>query len=110
VSAVQRLDQQFGVVLPGLPHHDVAAGVADRMVAALADPFHLGEIQVVVGASIGIAFAQTGSTAPVATLPSRSPGRRTPPCTARRPGRSVAGYLSVDFPVDDGMEVSSWLG
>lgn len=41
-----------------------ASGLAKRLIAVVADPFHLGEATVSIGVSIGIAFAPQDAAAP----------------------------------------------
>jgi len=59
---------EFVVLLPAAP--DEAAGIAgaERILAALGEPFHLGAATVRIGASIGVAHAATDSRHDVDSL------------------------------------------
>ncbi|MDR3373473.1 MAG: diguanylate cyclase [Ancalomicrobiaceae bacterium] len=49
---------EFAVLMPGLSEpHEIAATVADRIVAAISRPFQIGEHIVEIGSSVGIAIA-----------------------------------------------------
>lgn len=48
---------EFAVLLPGLGDPDVASAVAGKVLASLAEPFHLGGSQCRVGASIGLCLS-----------------------------------------------------
>jgi diguanylate cyclase (GGDEF)-like protein/PAS domain S-box-containing protein len=55
---------EFLVLLPNLPNHDVVYGVADKILATLNLPFALGSAEVRIGASIGVAvFPDQATTA-----------------------------------------------
>lgn len=47
---------EFVILLEGLAEHDAAAGVAQKLVAALAEPVPWEGVKLVVGASVGVAF------------------------------------------------------
>lgn len=53
---------EFAVVLRGLKQDDDAIAIALREISALVAPFHLGEVVVHVGCSIGIALLGTHSS------------------------------------------------
>ncbi|HEX6362504.1 MAG TPA: diguanylate cyclase, partial [Albitalea sp.] len=46
---------EFTVLLPGVHHAEEAVGVAERLLAALAEPLALGDVSLQVSASIGMA-------------------------------------------------------
>jgi diguanylate cyclase (GGDEF)-like protein len=48
---------EFTVILAHRDAHEAAGAVAGRLIAALAEPFEIGNQQVAVGASVGIAMA-----------------------------------------------------
>jgi len=52
---------EFALLLDGVPDHDVALAVAERVVAALAAPVELAGTWVHVGASVGLAMRQSDS-------------------------------------------------
>ncbi|HNB45346.1 MAG TPA: EAL domain-containing protein [Burkholderiaceae bacterium] len=47
---------EFAIVLPALDSSSVAATVAERLIAALGRPFRLGELELFVSCSVGIAM------------------------------------------------------
>ncbi|MET0324431.1 MAG: EAL domain-containing protein, partial [Ilumatobacteraceae bacterium] len=49
---------EFAVLLPGMDHRDVALEVAERIGRALDEPFVLDGKEVVIGASLGIAYVE----------------------------------------------------
>ncbi len=51
---------EFAVAVLGLPARSNAASVADKVVAAARLPFEIGPLEVVIGASVGVAFAEAG--------------------------------------------------
>jgi diguanylate cyclase (GGDEF)-like protein/PAS domain S-box-containing protein len=55
---------EFAVVLRGLKQDDDAAAIALREIGVLVAPFHLGDVVVHVGCSIGIALLGTHSSSP----------------------------------------------
>jgi diguanylate cyclase (GGDEF)-like protein/PAS domain S-box-containing protein len=55
---------EFAVVLRGLKQDNDAAAIALREIGVLIAPFHLGEVVVHVGCSIGIALLGTHSSSP----------------------------------------------
>jgi diguanylate cyclase (GGDEF)-like protein len=58
VDTVARLGgDEFGILLEGLHGEDEAVGVGEKLTAALVDPFLLGDTEIEVGASIGIALS-----------------------------------------------------
>lgn len=66
-DAVAKLDKgdlarlggdEFVVLLEGLRSEADALRVADRLIAAVSEPFHIGSTSIVVGASIGVALAR----------------------------------------------------
>jgi diguanylate cyclase (GGDEF)-like protein/PAS domain S-box-containing protein len=65
-DTVSRLGgDEFAVLLESLQHENDAIPVAERITSAMQKPFQLGGSEVVVGASIGIAHARSGTTAEV---------------------------------------------
>lgn len=59
---------EFAILLSALPAHrdevgQVAAAIAEKIGHAVASPFHVGEHEVVIRASIGIAFSLAGTVA-----------------------------------------------
>jgi diguanylate cyclase (GGDEF)-like protein len=54
---------EFAILLAGVDHEADAIRVADRIVARLAEPFHLGTRTLHIGASVGIALAAPGDAA-----------------------------------------------
>src|SRR5712671_3789684 len=56
---------EFSIVQTNTPRHlAAAASLAERIIAAMRTPFDLGDHQVVVGASVGIAIAPCDGTKP----------------------------------------------
>ena len=55
---------EFAILLPGAITRAEATAVADRVLAVLAEPVVLDGLNTVIGASIGIAFAQPGVDSP----------------------------------------------
>ncbi len=55
---------EFTIMTRGLQSNSQAARIADRLMESLCAPFHLGEQQVLVGASIGIAVYPDHGTEP----------------------------------------------
>ncbi|HET8700705.1 MAG TPA: EAL domain-containing protein, partial [Nitrococcus sp.] len=55
-SVIRLGGDEFAIVLPQVPQPQVAAGVARKIIAALAQPFEVGGNEVRTGASIGIAL------------------------------------------------------
>jgi diguanylate cyclase (GGDEF)-like protein/PAS domain S-box-containing protein len=53
---------EFALLLEGIVEPDLALVVAERVVAALAEPVKIGERSAHVGASVGLAMRQDGST------------------------------------------------
>jgi diguanylate cyclase (GGDEF)-like protein len=51
---------EFAVAVLGLPARSNAASVADKVLAAASAPFDIGPLQVFIGASVGVAFAEPG--------------------------------------------------
>jgi diguanylate cyclase (GGDEF)-like protein len=54
---------EFAVVCPDLPDEDAAAAVAERIVAAMADPFPVAGWEFQVGISVGLAMADSHTDA-----------------------------------------------
>ena len=54
---------EFAILLESLPTAERAAGVAERIQTALQEPFRIGDRELVVSASIGIALSSPASTA-----------------------------------------------
>lgn len=52
---------EFAIVCPGLDDLGIAMSLADRLVAALADPVHLDDLLLQAGASVGLVLAPAGS-------------------------------------------------
>lgn len=52
---------EFAVLLPQLLHPGDAATVSAKLLAGLSAPYHIGELELEVGVSIGYAVATTGS-------------------------------------------------
>ena len=52
---------EFAVAVLGLPAQSNAASVADKVLAAARAPFEVGPLEVVIGASVGVAFAEPGN-------------------------------------------------
>lgn len=52
---------EFAVAVLGLPALAHASTVADKVLATASMPFELGPLVVVIGASVGVAFAQPGA-------------------------------------------------
>jgi diguanylate cyclase (GGDEF)-like protein/PAS domain S-box-containing protein len=56
-DAVARLGgDEFGIVLSGMHQPEHAVAVADKVVAFAAEPFTSGQLSLMIGASVGIAF------------------------------------------------------
>ena len=53
---------EFAILIEDLAQDDEAVGLAERIRACLLSPFSVGGLQVVIDASIGIAFASRGAT------------------------------------------------
>ena len=53
---------EFAVLLPQLHEAGDAATVADKLLHTLSTPYHIGELELRIGVSIGYAMATTGST------------------------------------------------
>jgi diguanylate cyclase (GGDEF)-like protein len=53
--AARLAGDEFVVLLEGIPDLAIATGVADRILKQLVEPFHLGDNDVVISASIGVA-------------------------------------------------------
>jgi diguanylate cyclase (GGDEF)-like protein len=53
---------EFAVLLDGVSSADVAFGMAQRLVAALAEPVRIGDTWAQIGASVGLAMHQVDST------------------------------------------------
>ena len=51
---------EFAVLLPQLHEASDAATVADKLLQALSTPFHIGELELEIGVSIGYCVATTG--------------------------------------------------
>jgi diguanylate cyclase (GGDEF)-like protein len=69
VDTVARLGgDEFAVVQVGLRHPEHAALLADRIIAALTQPFTIDGHRIVVGASIGISMAASDGTSPETLL------------------------------------------
>ncbi len=51
---------EFAALLEGEVGLDVVRDIAERVLAALAEPYRVGDIEAVVGASIGVAVAEPG--------------------------------------------------
>jgi diguanylate cyclase (GGDEF)-like protein/PAS domain S-box-containing protein len=49
---------EFAVAVLGLPARANAAAVADKVLAAACTPFAIGPLEVVIGASVGVAYAE----------------------------------------------------
>jgi diguanylate cyclase (GGDEF)-like protein len=68
ISAVLRPDDvvarlggdEFAVLCPQLDDDSSASSIADRVVSSLRQPFFVGEVEVAIGASVGIATALSG--------------------------------------------------
>ncbi|PRY10819.1 diguanylate cyclase domain-containing protein [Kineococcus rhizosphaerae] len=54
---------EFAIVCPDLPDEDAARDIADRVVAAMADPFPVAGWRFDVGISVGLAMADAGQDA-----------------------------------------------
>lgn len=68
-DTVARLSgDEFVVVCPALGDEDEAVAIADRLAAALRAPVRTLHDEVLVSASIGVAFARAGSTTPEQVL------------------------------------------
>lgn len=52
---------EFAVLLPQLQHPSDAATVSAKLLAAVSAPYHIGELELSIGLSIGYAVATTGS-------------------------------------------------
>ncbi|HEX7324122.1 MAG TPA: EAL domain-containing protein [Rhodanobacteraceae bacterium] len=50
---------EFAILLAGLDRRDAAAPLADRLLSALSEPFRVGEVEVTLGASVGVAAYPT---------------------------------------------------
>lgn len=48
---------EFAIVLPGIRWGGNAEAVADKVVAAAAAPFRIGQLELWIGASVGVALA-----------------------------------------------------
>jgi diguanylate cyclase (GGDEF)-like protein len=69
VDTVARLGgDEFAIVQVGLRTPDHAALLADRIIAALAQPFTIDGHRIVVGASVGISMAPSDGTSPETLL------------------------------------------
>ena len=65
VDTVSRLaGDEFAVVCPSVDSEHDAAGIAERILAALDEPVAVGEARLHVGASIGITFTRSPASAP----------------------------------------------
>jgi diguanylate cyclase (GGDEF)-like protein/PAS domain S-box-containing protein len=53
---------EFGVLLEGVDGIERATGVADRVLEALAEPFSIGRLPVMLSASVGVALGRAGET------------------------------------------------
>jgi diguanylate cyclase (GGDEF)-like protein/PAS domain S-box-containing protein len=51
---------EFAVMLPGMSEVPHAAAVADKLVHTLSTPYHIGDLQLEIGVSIGVAVAPQG--------------------------------------------------
>lgn len=68
-DAVARLGgDEFAVVLCGVAQLEHAEAVADKIVAAVTQPFHVGPLDLCIGASIGVAFGSARSQPWIALL------------------------------------------
>ncbi|MDO9314334.1 MAG: diguanylate cyclase [Burkholderiaceae bacterium] len=62
-DAVARLGgDEFAIALSGIREGATAQAVADKVIAAATAPFHVGEWQLQIGASVGVAFRTDPST------------------------------------------------
>ena len=59
---------EFAVLCVDVDNAEQATGLADRLIATVAEPIDIGEAMVHVGVSIGIALATAGSTGPTDLL------------------------------------------
>jgi diguanylate cyclase (GGDEF)-like protein len=59
---------EFAILLPTLEHIGEAGEVARRVLAALEQPFEVGDMKLEIGASIGVALAPVDGTSPNSLL------------------------------------------
>jgi len=52
---------EFAVMLPALHNAEDAATVADKLLYAISTPYHIGELELEIGVSIGYCVATTGA-------------------------------------------------
>jgi diguanylate cyclase (GGDEF)-like protein/PAS domain S-box-containing protein len=90
---------EFTVLLRNVPDSAAARHVADRLLAALRDPFHVEGADADIGISVGIALAERGTTADA--LVERADTALYE--VKRAGGRGV--HISVPLPsIDDGLD------
>jgi diguanylate cyclase (GGDEF)-like protein len=51
---------EFAIALSGLPDGDHAGALAEKVVAAAKRPFEIGQLVVIVSASVGVAYSEAG--------------------------------------------------
>ena len=59
---------EFVAILPGMTDRDALAAVGERIIGALAEPFHVKGQEVTVGASVGIAVTPDDTSDPLEIL------------------------------------------
>jgi len=51
---------EFAIAIPGIPESSVAKTVADKVLAATIAPFEIEQLEVTIGASVGVAYSGAG--------------------------------------------------
>ena len=87
---------EFALLLPGLVEYDEISVFAERLHAALAEPFELDGLAIDLGASIGAAVALADGSAPV-SLVSRADGALY---QVKRAGRGLTRIAGVQGETD----------